>query len=184
MFDEIKKSTILDIIGAENGSQDVFVITDKGTLYLYHDQQCCEHSSIEELEGNPKSLIGGIISNFKVKTKKNEDKEQEWTFYDLQTTKGDLFIRWLGDRSIGTGMYSVECNCRWLNKTKPIKKGSILVNVDDENDFIFIAQLNVLYEHIYATSMNDYSEFLLSFFPDENGHFLSKDKSKRFVITE
>jgi hypothetical protein len=178
---QISGAKILEIIGAETSSQDVYIKTDKGTLYLFHSQSCCERSDIDEIEGNPEDLKGAIVSGLKVKTK--ESGEQEWTFYDLQTTKGDLFIKWLGDRSIGTGYYSIECDCLWFPYSEPLQKGMQLAN-EDFSSFIWIHR-NIDYSSSELASFptHEYEEYgsgnnkvvTIYVMPDENGYFHSSN---------
>lgn len=127
-------SKILAINGWAEGSQWVEIQTSAGTLIIHHDQQCCEHCSIEETEGTPEDLIGQIVTGFKIK-QNTKSEDVEYTFYELSTNSDDLMMRWCGDRSVGTGYYSIEVESQWYPNTRPIRKGDVLEHITN-GDYI------------------------------------------------
>jgi len=88
-----------------------FVTSDGQIFRLYHEQDCCEDVSIEDICGDLLDLIGSpILLAEEVESDKNPDdiekKWQEsftWTFYKLATIKGSVTIRWYG---ASNGYYS------------------------------------------------------------------------------
>lgn len=75
---------------------------------MYHDQDCCEHVSVDDFIGELK--IGSKILDFIERTNSGVPKEEEyiaesftWTFYTIVTDKGYCDIKWYGSSN---GYYS------------------------------------------------------------------------------
>lgn len=126
---------IKDLLGKtlteiKNKRDELIFIVDDGTEYkMYHEQDCCESVSIEDINGDLEDLIGtpillaeevsngDFINDFENKFKKQNEgdyyeKDDEgnykpesftWTFYKLATIKGYVDIRWFGESN---GYYS------------------------------------------------------------------------------
>jgi len=84
--------------------------TSNGVYWMGHHTDCCESVTIEEVHGNPVELKDSHITIAYESTNNelgapvpNQYESQTWTFYHIQTTKGDLTIRWLGESN---GYYS------------------------------------------------------------------------------
>jgi hypothetical protein len=94
-------------------SEDEVVFTcNDGTKYrLYHNQDCCESVTVEDVIGDLDDLVGApILMAEEVCSQDNpEDVVKEyqdcftWTFYKLATIKGYVTIRWYGESN---GYYS------------------------------------------------------------------------------
>jgi hypothetical protein len=118
--DKIVGAEVLDILGAEEGSESVRIVTARGTLHIRHEEDCGESVSIVDVTGDPKDLVGGIVSVAEERVEdppenateiRGEQPESEtWTFYEFRTTKGDLTLRWLGTSN---GYYSEAAAVRW-----------------------------------------------------------------------
>lgn len=116
--------------GQENdyGDEIIFETVDGDKYKMYHDQNCCEGVSIDDICGDLSDLIGSpitlaeevqneqfdkdFIAGFNVKNDyglivndkgQYEPDSHTWTFYKLATIKGYVDIRWYGESN---GYYS------------------------------------------------------------------------------
>jgi len=97
------------------GGDRIEFLTNDGEKYLlYHNQDCCEYVTIEDICGDLDDLIGTpitlaeeVTSNDNPPDVKPETIEYQdsftWTFYRLATAKGFVTIRWYGSSN---GYYS------------------------------------------------------------------------------
>ena len=105
--------TLVSVEGLETDSYEVRFTCSDGSVYLmYHEQDCCETVSIYDVCGDASDLEGGLVTD--AREESNSDKPSDWnpdyvddsftwTFYHIQTTKGHVVIRWLGESN---GYYS------------------------------------------------------------------------------
>lgn len=102
------------VTGLEKGSCEVIFTTECGRQFkMHHEQDCCETVDVDDICGDVSDLVGAIVIHFEERTnsgdedshdKPSEDAESfTWTFYDIQTTKGSVNIKWLGESN---GYYS------------------------------------------------------------------------------
>ena len=118
---ELAGEVISRIDGLEKGSEEVRVFTECGNEYLfYHDQDCCESVDLNDFEMSSDSLVGGtIISAEEIVNDDDGEKPSDWseswrwTFYKIETDKGGLRMRWLGESN---GYYSEFVDFIWVNK--------------------------------------------------------------------
>lgn len=105
-------ATITQVKGMREGSNEVIIKTDRGTLTMQHPTHCCEQVELLDVCGDPRDLIDGTISVFEVRSgflngkkfprgivwSKLSSKEKlayrAYTFYEIRTTKGDVTLRW------------------------------------------------------------------------------------------
>lgn len=126
-FEELEDKVISRIFNDEyetqlHESSAICFYTSNGDIYkMYHDQNCCESVSIEDICGDLEDIIGSPVllaektSNSGGGTEYTEDENGEeyigdkcshtWTFYKLSTIKGSITIRWYGTSN---GYYSEE----------------------------------------------------------------------------
>lgn len=127
---EILKGKILTSVEVNSNNDEILFTTDTGEQYkMYHQQDCCEGVSIEDINGNLQDLVGSPITlaeestNNEPKTEimhegtKDEyrytDESATWTFYKLATVKGYIDIRWYGTSN---GYYSESVDIAWINE--------------------------------------------------------------------
>ncbi len=112
------------------GYDEIVFTCNDGSIYkMYHEQDCCECVSLEDVCGDWDDLIGvplvvaEEVSNYEPTSeydkKKTKDVEEwgscTWTFYKFATTKGYVDVRWFGESN---GYYS---------------EGVDFIRIDDEN---------------------------------------------------
>jgi hypothetical protein len=110
-IDELFGKTLTKI---DNTSTEILFYTTEGDTYkMYHEQDCCENVSVEDIAGDLSDLIGSPITMAEESAFSKENppgvptKEYQeswiWTFYKLATVKGYVTIRWYGESN---GYYS------------------------------------------------------------------------------
>lgn len=113
-IDELLGKTLVDILGAKDGSDEIYFVCSDGTVYkMYHEQDCCEGVFVEDITGDtdrllktPITLAEDISSTFEDPYPEAEgfwDDSHTWTWYKLATVKGYVTIRWYGESN---GYYS------------------------------------------------------------------------------
>ena len=110
--------TMKDVSAVKGGGVMRFVAMDGRVLELYHEQDCCESVSIEDITGNLGDLVGSPILMADESTSENGDPAPQypdswtWTFYKFATVKGYVDVRWLGKSN---GYYSESVNFRQVD---------------------------------------------------------------------
>ena len=111
-IDALLGKTIVAINGGEKDFEWAHFVCSDGTEYLmFHEQDCCESVTIEDVCGDFKRLLNSPItmaediSNEVVdETVPNEDDySHTWTWYKLATVNEYVTIRWYGTSN---GYYS------------------------------------------------------------------------------
>lgn len=112
-------STIQSVTGLEKDSERLIIVTDKGTLSLFHGKICCEEVCIVDFNGDVSDLVDGYVSVADRRTNINDAGESyfrtQYTFYTIRTSKGDVDIRWLGRDN---GYYSVSVCEEWAHPSE------------------------------------------------------------------
>lgn len=109
-IEELLGETLTHAFSRKTDGDEIIFRTKKTEFKMYHEQDCCEHVSIEDINGDLNDLIGSPIivsmerSN---RSQGNNDDSETWTFYDISTIKGWVTIRWHGSSN---GYYSESVN--------------------------------------------------------------------------
>lgn len=92
---------------------DEIVFFCSGEKYkMYHEGECCEQVSIEDIDGDIRDIIGAeILRAEEAVSREHPDQLDEsydvdsftWTYYKLDTIRGGITIRWYGTSN---GYYS------------------------------------------------------------------------------
>lgn len=91
-----------------------FVVDDDEAYVMFHQEDCCESVTIDDICGDLQDLVGRPITVAREDTNSDSprvdpqypdylDESFTWTFYNLATTKGVVTIRWYGTSN---GYYS------------------------------------------------------------------------------
>ena len=87
---------------------------DEVRYVLYHDQDCCETVTVEEIIGDLEDLENLPLLIAREDTNSDDpgtcnSESYTWTFYNFATYKGYVTIRFLGESN---GYYSEDVYCR------------------------------------------------------------------------
>jgi hypothetical protein len=94
-----------------HGDELVFETVDGERYRMYHEQDCCESVTLEDVVGDLEDLVGSeilIAEEVDGETPVDhkfvyEPDSYTWTFYKFATRKGYVDLRWLGQSN---GYYS------------------------------------------------------------------------------
>ena len=112
--------TLSSVTVNDNQDEIIFECVDGVKYKMYHQQDCCEGVSIEDISGDLSDLIGSpiLLAEETSSTENPKDIQEQkdggsdkwdyqysftWTFYKLATIKGYIDIRWYGESN---GYYS------------------------------------------------------------------------------
>jgi len=98
---------IAKVEGIVQYSGSVKITMKSGFVYrFYHEQSCCEEVTLIDFEDD--DVIGGLIVDAEEVVSDGDDAAKvdnsgTWTFYKIETSKGGIWMRWLGESN---GCYS------------------------------------------------------------------------------
>ena len=119
-FEELFGKTLTDVQVNKDDDEIIFV-TEDGSFVMYHEQDCCESVTIEDIVGSAGlgfsalvALIGEEILLAEEVDNAGDDSDgggdyesHTWTFYKLSTMSNHVTIRWYGESN---GYYSEVVN--------------------------------------------------------------------------
>ena len=93
----------------------VFTCESGKIVRMYHEQECCESVSLADFCGDASDIIGSIVISAEERTNQQSADygSETWTFYDIQTSKGSLWLRWYGESN---GYYSESVAIEVVNQ--------------------------------------------------------------------
>lgn len=103
------------LVNVEVQNEEVlFVCEDDSAFRSYHMQECCEAVAIENIVGDPRSLVGETIAESIEEVITGEWPEEQvkpdyldswtWTYHKIRTVSGkEVTFQWLGESN---GYYS------------------------------------------------------------------------------
>lgn len=109
-FGALLGKTLTRIEGAGAQSEAVVLHCGDGSEFaMWHAQDCCEHVRLEEVVGDVDDLIGSPILRAEESTNADNPpgyaESFTWTLYRVDTAKGSVTLRWLGESN---GYYGEE----------------------------------------------------------------------------
>lgn len=114
VLEKVVGKKIETIKGLEKGSDEVVFQFSDGSLTFWHMQDCCESVCLEEFDLDVDLSGSVILSAEEIEGESASDDDiyesYTWTFYKIETTKGGLFMRWLGSSN---GYYSEAVDLSW-----------------------------------------------------------------------
>ena len=126
-----KTLTAIDVTkDALKEDDHIVFVCETGEKYVqYHEQDCCEGVSIEDIVGEISDLIGSPILQAEESSNGSEtdDGDEQWTFYKLATVNGYVTIRWYGSSN---GYYSTSVS---FMKMEPEQKEEATEATPDES---------------------------------------------------
>lgn len=117
-LEKLKGYMISSVSGMDEGGDEiVFKLSDGRAFKMYHEQSCCERVSIDDVCGEVCDLVDAEIVHFEERVSDGEPQDDygtsTWTFYDIQTSKGSVNIKWFGSSN---GYYSESVNIEWIEE--------------------------------------------------------------------
>ncbi len=108
----LKGKTITKCYENNDGDEIIFECDDGSVYKQYHQQDCCESVSVEDICGDLSGLVGQFVIDAFEKTSQSEDEDgsQTWTFYTIVTFNNAVTIRGY-DESNGYYSESVDFVC-------------------------------------------------------------------------
>lgn len=91
--------TLAAVDGVEQYSEEMALTTETGRRFVFwHEQDCCENVRIEQVDGDPRDLLGSplLMAEEATESKEERGESSTWTFYKFATAKGYVTVRWLG----------------------------------------------------------------------------------------
>jgi hypothetical protein len=117
-FADLKGRILIKITGEAGDDEMRLYVTDTNYVRMYHQQDCCENVSIEDIVGDLDDLIGTPLLMVEEVSNVDEPEIGEyndsftWTYYRFRTIKGSVDIRWYGSSN---GYYSENVDTEVVN---------------------------------------------------------------------
>jgi hypothetical protein len=135
ILETFKGKKILGFSGRTGDDDFKLLLEDDCEILFYHSQDCCEEVFLEDIVGDPASLIGKVLNCIEVKT--DEDYEAPvdynpesytWTFFTIKAGNRYLDLRFFGSSN---GYYSESADIKYIDKNNPNNSINLYVK-DDE----------------------------------------------------
>lgn len=115
-----QKALCTNISGMEENSDVITMVFEcfynrKFVVSFFHDQDCCEDVSVDEVHGDVEDLLNTPLLSYEESSSDEPPLGCEpvecdtWTFYTFRTIKGTVTVRWFGTSN---GYYSTDVTCK------------------------------------------------------------------------
>ena len=108
--------TIKSVSTLEQYVEEVIFTCESGKIVrMYHPQECCESVSLADFCGDASDIVGSTVTSAEERTNQQSANygSETWTFYNIQTFKGSLWLRWCGESN---GYYSESVDIEITNE--------------------------------------------------------------------
>jgi hypothetical protein len=109
-FSDLKGKIVTKVERLTPDGEDelIFHLLNGQVCKLYHEQNCCESVSLEDVDGDLQDLVNTPLLTAEEVSNQEEDDDgggnsHTWTFYKFSTVKGHVTLRWYGSSN---GYYS------------------------------------------------------------------------------
>lgn len=112
-LEDLKGCVFKSIAGMETDSEEVVFKLDTGIEFkMYHEQDGCESVYLADVCGDVEDLLDAEVIFFQDRTEYGDSDYGTFThtFYDIQTTKGCVNLRWIGESN---GYYSQSVSIKY-----------------------------------------------------------------------
>lgn len=111
VYDEMIGKTFKSVISENDKDELVFTEADGTKHVFYHDTDCCEEVTIDDIVGRLDDLILSpiLMAECVSSNVTTENCSETWTFYKFATAKGYVTVRWYGESN---GYYSEKVDYR------------------------------------------------------------------------
>jgi hypothetical protein len=117
----VLKGCILIDIDCDDCERIIFTSLSGHKFRMYHDQNCCESVTIEDVCGDWNDLLYEPLLTVeeRIDTRGEEYGSSTTTFYEFATIKGSVTVRWYGSSN---GYYSESVDFEMLKaKVHPVR---------------------------------------------------------------
>ena len=108
-IEDMRGKVFTRVLGGVGDGELVFETATERFVF-FHQQDCCEHVSIEDVCGDLQDLVGEplllaeeVSGETPVDFNERDYESVTWTFYKFATRRGYVDVRWLGESN---GYYS------------------------------------------------------------------------------
>ena len=126
-IDKLEGCTLQDVRLGPNREWLEFCVNDGRVMRMWHEENCCESVTLEDINGDVEDLIGEPILFAEERilddempmditvsdAAYHEEESYTWTFYRIGTIKGTVVLRWYGSSN---GYYSESVDCAWFKE--------------------------------------------------------------------
>jgi hypothetical protein len=117
LIKSVTTSNVPNTARPEKYSDEVWLHGECGRrIRFYHNQDCCESVSVEDIVGDLDDLVDSMILVADMPSSEDAPSAGEsgtWTYYRIMTNKGWVEFRWLGTSN---GYYSESVEVEFIDK--------------------------------------------------------------------